>query len=348
LAQGGVQYAFARLDGKFMAARLHLDFACHNDSLIPLKSFKPKRSIVADFSLEHKILDKVLIIGCGDIGQRVAKVYRHIGAPVCALTRHKITAEALASQGLMAYVGDLDLPEKLPALPTSESLIFYFAPPPATGEGDPRLQSFLNHITDEALPRKLIYISTSGVYGDCQGAWVTEDTPPRPSTDRARRRLAAETLLHAWETTYGIPVAILRVGGIYGPGRLPVERLRQGTPVLREQECGYTNRIHADDLATICVAAAEQGQGIYNVSDGHPSTMTDYFNRVADLCGLPRPPQIDFAGAQTRLSAEMMSYLTESRRLDNRKMLRELNVRLRYPNLSAGLAGDSIDNGATA
>jgi nucleoside-diphosphate-sugar epimerase len=208
------------------------------------------------------------------------------------------------------------------------------------------LRVFLNRITDRALPRKLIYISTSGVYGDCQGAWVAEDVAPKPGTDRARRRLAAEILIHDWEQAYGIPTAILRVGGIYGPGRLPAERLRLGAPVLRERECGYTNRIHADDLAAVCVAAAERGQGVYNVSDGHPSTMTDYFNRVADHYGLPRPPQINLAEAKTRLSAEMMSYLNESRRLDNSKMLRELHVRLRYPSLSEGLAGILTNDGS--
>ncbi len=293
------------------------------------------------------MLDSILIIGCGDIGRRVANLYRDRGVPVSALTRHQTTADALSSQSFTAFVGDLDRPETLPGLPTRDSPVFYFVPPPRHGEGDLRLHVFLSRITDQALPRKLIYISTSGVYGDCRGARVAEDTAPKPGTDRARRRLAAETLIQEWERTYGIPTAILRVGGIYGPGRLPVDRLRQGAPVLHEQECGYTNRIHADDLAAVCVAAAERGQGIYNVSDGNPSTMTDYFNRVADLYGLPRPPQINLAEAQTRLSAEMMSYLNESRRLDNRKMLGELHVRLRYPSLREGLAGVVTEDGAT-
>ncbi len=293
---------------------------------------------MADFHLEHKTLDTLLIIGCGDVGSRVAAIYRERGRPVNALTRNEATAEMLSAQGIATFLGDLDQPDTLPALPGKDSLIFYFAPPPMQGEGDPRLRALLNRIRHEELPRKIIYISTSGVYGDCRGAWVTEDTPPQPSTDRARRRLAAETTLHDWEQTHGVPVVILRVGGIYGPGRLPLERIRKGTPVLREQECGYTNRIHADDLAAVCVAAAERGHGIYNVSDGHPGTMSDYFNQVADRYGLPRPPQIGMAEAKTRLSAEMLSYLEESRRLDNGKMLRELAVSLRYPSLNQGLA----------
>jgi len=226
-----------------------------------------------------KTLETVLIIGCGDIGRRVTTLCQQQGWRVNALTRQDVTATQLSAQGLTTYVGDLDQPDTLPALPTTAGLIFYFAPPPPQGADDPRLRAFLSTIPRHAYPRKIIYISTSGVYGDCQGAWVTEDSPVNPGTDRARRRLAAEDLLRDWQRHNGTPVVILRVGGIYGPGRLPVERLRQGTPVLLERDCGYTNRIHADDLAAVCVAAALRGHGIYNVSDGHPSTMTDYLTR---------------------------------------------------------------------
>ena len=191
-----------------------------------------------------------------------------------ALTRQNVPANRIASNGLTMHVGDLDVADTLPALPTTSSVIFYFAPPPSLGTEDTRLRSFLNVIQSKALPRKIVYISTSGVYGDCKGEWVTEEREAKPRTDRARRRLAAENLLRDWERANSIPVVILRVSGIYGPGRLPLERLRRGTPVLREEECGYSNRIHADDLASVCIAAAERGVGIYNVSDGHPSTMT--------------------------------------------------------------------------
>lgn len=292
---------------------------------------------MADFNPEHKIPDKILIIGCGDIGSRVADLYRHRGQRTSALARGSAAAENLAARGLRVYVGDLDQPDKMPELPTAGSVIFYFAPPPAWGTDDPRLRAFLKHIAGGDLPRKIVYVSTSGVYGDRQGAWVTEDSPTAPGTDRARRRLAAESLLREWATHNGTAVAILRVGGIYGPGRLPLERIRQGTPVLNDEDCGYTNRIHADDLATVCLAAAERGVGIYNVSDGHPTTMTDYFTKVADLHGLPRPTPISLDRAQTALSPEMMSYLAESRRLDNRRMLDELGVTLRYPTLQEGL-----------
>lgn len=293
---------------------------------------------MAHFQRERN-LDPVLIIGCGDIGRRVAALCLAEGAQVSALTRSADTAEELAALGIAPRLGDLDRPETLSGLPSGGATVFYFAPPPAHGTGEPRLQNFLGSI-EKALPAKLIYISTSGVYGDCKGAWVTEDTPAQPNTDRARRRLAAEMRLREWERRQGVAVIALRVGGIYGPGRLPRERIAKGTPVLREEDCGYTNRIHADDLAAVCLAAAQRGGegGLYNVSDGHPGTMTQYFDQVADLYRLPRPPRVSFEEARSRLSAEMMSYLEESRRLDNRKMLRELSVRLRYPSLREGLA----------
>ena len=290
-----------------------------------------------------KTLDTVLIIGYGDIGRRVAALCQQRGWRVNALTRQVVTAKQLSAQGLIGFTGDLDHPDTFPVLPTADSLIFYFAPPPLHGVGDPRLSTFLSAISPKTAPRKIIYISTSGVYGDHQGAWVTEKSAVNPGTDRARRRWAAENLLHDWEQRIGAPVVILRVGGIYGPGRLPVERLRHGTPVLREQDCGYTNRIHADDLATVCVAAAERGRDVYNVSDGHPSTMTDYFIRVADLYGLQQPTQINLIQAQSLLSKEMLSYLAESRRLDNHRMVNELGVKLRYPTLQEGLAASRAE-----
>ena len=285
-----------------------------------------------------KTLETALIIGYGDIGRRVAMLCRQRGWRVNALTRQTLTATQLSTAGMIGLLGDLDQPDELPLLPSDTSLIFYFAPPPSHGDGDPRLAGFLDHVSPETLPCKIIYISTSGVYGDRQGAWVTEQSPVSPATDRARRRVAAERLVRDWGQRNDIVTVILRVGGIYGPGRLPMERLRRGTPVLREQDCGYTNRIHADDLAAACMAAAQHGQGVYNVSDGHPSTMTDYFNKVADLYGLPRPAQIGLEQAPQLLGKEMMSYLTESRRLDNRRLLDELNVELIYPTLQQGLA----------
>lgn len=282
---------------------------------------------------------EAFIVGCGDIGERVAALCQIRGCAVSALTRRPPHAERLRGAGITPFLGDLDRPLSLAGLPTRGAMVFYLAPPPDTGTADPRMRTFLGALGADAPPARIVYISTSGVYGDKQGAWVSEDTPPAPTSDRSRRRLDAETALLDWHHASGVPVVILRVGGIYGPGRLPLERLRRGEPVVREEECPYTNRIHADDLACVCIAAAELGRpgGIYNVSDGEPGTMTDYFNRVADRCGLPRPAQIPLSEARTRLSAAMLSYLEESRRLDTRRMREELGVELRYPDLARGL-----------
>lgn len=175
---------------------------------------------------------------------------------------------------------------------------------------------------------------------------MDEDTPIHPQTERAKRRADAEAALQAWSQRTGVPVVILRVGGIYGPGRLPVDRIKAGRPVLREEESGFTNRIHADDLAAVCIAAMERGTpgGYYNVSDGQPGTMTQYFSAVADLLGLPRPPQVTRAQAEQQMNASLLSFLNESRRLDNRRMLRELGVKLRYPDLASGLAASAPEH----
>jgi nucleoside-diphosphate-sugar epimerase len=245
----------------------------------------------------------------------------------------------LRAEHIQTISGDLDKPSSLNALPASKALVYYFAPPPGESETDSRMTNFLAALQTQR-PVKFIYLSTSGVYGDCKGGWVTENTPAKPHTLRAKARLAAETGLTLWSSQYNVPSVILRVGGIYGASRLPMERIRQALPVVNTEECPFTNRIHEDDLATVCFAAAEHGKAgeIYNVSDGSSSTMTDYYNALADHFSLPRPPQISLAEAQSVLSPGILSYLNESRRLDNRKMLDKLNVTLRYPNLQSGLA----------
>lgn len=277
----------------------------------------------------------VFIAGCGDIGRRVAALHRARGDGVSALTRTAASASNLTAPGVTPLAGDLDHAHSLGRLPLRGAQIYYFVPPPEADGNDPRIARFLASM--DAAPAKLVYISTSGVYGDHRGGWVTEDTPPNPQTARARARLAAENILLDWGRRARVPVVILRVGGIYGPGRLPIERIRRAEPVVRREEAPYTNRIHADDLAGVCVAAMEYGSGIYNVCDGEHGAMTDYFNAVADALGLPRPPQISLAEAQARLSPGMVSYLNESRRMDNRRMREELGVTLLYPTLEQGL-----------
>ncbi len=288
---------------------------------------------------ESKILKPALILGCGDIGVRVARLVQASGGDVAGLVREETGAERLQRFKVQPVIGNLDFPETLVDLPTRNRLVFYFAPPPGGGPFDSRMRNFCQAVDPGQLPSKVVYISTSGVYGDCGGEWVTEATPLNPQTSRAQRRADAEAVLLAWGKEHQVSVVLLRVTGIYGPGRLPLARIQQGHPILCEQESPPTNRIHADDLAEVCVKAAEKAVDgdIFNVSDGCPGTMTQYFNAVSDLLGLPRLSQIDMAEAKQVMNPMMLSYLTETRRMDNSKMIEKLDVVLRYPDLESGL-----------
>lgn len=281
----------------------------------------------------------VLIIGCGDIGMRVANSL----APraVAGVVHSDAGVARLQAIGIEALQLDLDSALGRKQLPVRGRQVYYFAPPPARGRLDTRVAGICALWRGADLPDRVVYISTSAVYGDCAGAWIDETAALRPGTDRGYRRLDAELRWQEWSRETGVPVVVLRVPGIYACERLPVERLRAGLPVLAEADAPYTNRIHADDLAQVCIAAMQRGRrgAAYNVSDGHPTTMTDYFNRVADCLGLPRPPVVDRAGAERTLSPSMLSFLGESKRLDTRLMREQLDVVLRYPDLAAGLAG---------
>lgn len=286
----------------------------------------------------------IIIVGCGDIGTRLAQRWLALAHPVYALTRSGDRAEQLQSQGISVLRGDLDVPQTLTALAeriVPGSVVYYLAPPSPGQAGDPRVEKLLAVIAGQT-PGQVIYMGTSGVYGDTGGNWVDEESPLRPQTARARRRLAAEQALRRASELGGWPLTLLRVGGIYGPDRLPLARLKKGLPVLREAECGYTNRIHVEDLLRICIACAEhvgEGARVFNVSDNAPGNMTQYFLAVAEALGLPQPPQLPMTEAREQLSAAMLSYLTESRRMDSRRVLRELGLVLHYPDLAAGLAG---------
>jgi nucleoside-diphosphate-sugar epimerase len=283
--------------------------------------------------MEDKPEIPVLIVGCGYIGRRVATRLLAQSYVVCGLVRSDDGVAALHRADVGVLQADLD--GELP--PISAGEIYYFAPPPGEGEQDTRMRRFLAALT--VSPRKMVYISTSAVYGDCKGAWIDETQPLRPATARGLRRLDAERQLVTWADAHDSQWLILRVPGIYGPDKLPLARLRKGLPVLSEGESPYTNRIHGDDLAAICVAAmqSERHHTVYNVSDGHPSNMTDYFFRVADAAGLPRPPVVSRAQADAVLSAGMLSFLQDSRRMKNDRLLRELGIELQYPDLDAGL-----------
>lgn len=280
----------------------------------------------------------MLIVGCGDVGRRVARHYAGRGATVTGIVRSAGGMQGLEKQGIQALQIDLDQ-DPLPFLPSRSEQVFYFAPPRDRGTTDSRMGHVLDAFGCKGALRRLVYISTTGVYGDCEGAWVDENRPVNPGTDRARRRLDAENRLRDWSRECGAELVILRVAGIYGPDRLPLARIREGLPLVRAEEAPFTNRIHEVDLVQVCVAAMEEpvdGE-IFNVSDGRPGTMAEYFDAVADRADLPRPPKIPMAEAAAHLSKGMLSYMQESRRLSNRKMLERLKVELRYPNLDQGL-----------
>ncbi|MET0091130.1 MAG: SDR family oxidoreductase [Candidatus Thiodiazotropha sp.] len=280
----------------------------------------------------------VTIVGCGDIGRRLAENYRAEDVPVRGWVRSESSRQKLSEAGIEALACDLDQTcVSLPVL--TDGSLFYFAPPPSKGAEDTRVARLIETFAEIGQPGKVVYLSTTGVYGDCQGAWVDETREPAPNVDRARRRLDAEQRWRDWSETSGRPLVILRVAGIYGPGKLPEERLRKGLPMVSEAEAPITNHIHSLDLVRVARAAMQRGPAgaVYNVCDGHPESMTRYFNRVADFLQLPRPPLISLAEAQTRLSPGMLSYLGESRRLSNRKMLEELGLTLMYPKLEQGL-----------
>lgn len=256
------------------------------------------------------------------------------------MVRSEAATEELQAAGIDVRQCDLDTrPLPLECI-TGCRDIFYFAPPPPTGDDDPRMAGLLTALEQQSRPRRIVYISTSAVYGDCHGDWITEAQPVNPTTPRGRRRLAAERQLQTWTESRGVQWIILRVPGIYGPGKLPLARLQKRLPVLREADAPWTNRIHIDDLAAVCVAAmaSTHANTVYNVSDGSPGNMTDYFFRVANAAGLPRPREVSRDDAQQVLSPGMLSFLRDSRRMDNHKLLEELEIELQFPDLEAGLA----------
>lgn len=269
-----------------------------------------------------------LLVGCGYVGTRLA---RHLGPSTCALVRSQVSALALTAQGVLARAVDLDQaqPELGPMVPPEA--VVYLAPPPDAGTEDLRLARFLAAL-GVAPPRVVVYLSTTGVYGDVQGAAVDEATPPRPREDRSRRRLDAETRASDWCAARGARCVVLRVPAIYGPHRLPLERIQRGEPVLCAAESGPGNRIHVDDLVAACRAAlARPVAGVVNVADGHGESTGAFTRRVASLAGLPLPPEVSWAEAQARISPGLLAFLRESRRVVNHRLVAELGVAPRPP-----------------
>ncbi len=283
----------------------------------------------------------LLIVGCGDIGLRVAKLlagrWRLFGL-TSSLERVPLLREA----GVQPLIGNLDEPASLMRVACLADAVLHLAPPAPTGATDTRTEHLLRALAKGGRVRRIVYGSTSGVYGDCSGARFDETRAVAPATDRARRRVDAEQRLRVYGRNVGAQVTLLRIPGIYASGREggdPRERLARGTPVLAAADDVYTNHIHADDLARACVAALWRGpaQRVIHVCDDTELKMADYFDLAADLCRLPRPERISRAEAATRLSPMQMSFMGESRRLDNTRLKTELRLHLRYPTVREGL-----------
>ncbi|MDM7943099.1 MAG: SDR family oxidoreductase [Hydrogenophaga sp.] len=291
--------------------------------------------------------ERVLIVGCGDVGQRAAAVLGHASrVRVLALTSSPTRIPGLRAAGITPLLGDLDDPRSLRRLAGLGTRVLHLAPPPsgelADWRLDPRTRALTRALAQRSLPSVLVYGSTSGVYGDCEGRWVDETTPARPLTPRAWRRVDAEAAVHWLGRATGVRTTVLRIPGIYASDReggTPRERLLRGTPVLRREDDVYTNHIHADDLARACALALWRGaaQRNINVVDDTELRMGDYFDLAADLYGLARPSRVARDAAGDRLPLMLLSFMSESRRLRNHRMKHELGLRLRYPHVADGL-----------
>ena len=290
---------------------------------------------------------RLLIIGCGDVGLRVLKLLAGRWR-ICALTSSAERVAELRAAGAVPLVGNLDVPASLGRLGGGFDAVLHLAPPATSGSRDARTRHLLQALARRGAPSTLVYASTTGVYGDCGGAHVDETRAVNPQTDRAKRRVDAESQLRMFGRRFGTNVHILRIPGIYASDREgghPRERLKRGTPVLAREDDVFTNHIHADDLARACALALWHGlpQRVVNVCDSTEMLMGDYFDLAADIEGLPRPPRVSRAEAERVMPAVSMSFLSESRRLSNQRLLRELGLRLLYPTVKEGLQSAIID-----
>lgn len=281
----------------------------------------------------------LLIIGCGDVALRTIPLLKQ-SYRVFALVRNAAHFAGLRAMGVVPLMGDLDDRTSLARIAGLADAVLHLAPPPNSGIHDTRTRNLLSILSQRKLPKRLVYISTSGVYGDCGGAWVSETQALKAASPRAQRRVDAEKQVRDWARRNHVNASILRVPGIYAADRLPLSRVQQGTPGIVAGEDSYTNHIHADDLARAGVAALQRGKAcrVYHASDDSHLKMGEYLDSVADAFGLPRVPRISRAEAQRALPEALLSFMNESRRLTNRRLKCELKVRLRYPTVADTLA----------
>ncbi|MDX5446141.1 MAG: NAD(P)H-binding protein [Zoogloeaceae bacterium] len=295
-------------------------------------------------------MKRILIVGAGDVAGRaipwLARRFR-----VFALTRRPEACEHLRRLGAMPLLGDLDDRASLARIAGIADAVLHFAPPPSEGTNDARTARLLAALAGgRSLPQRLIYISTTGVYGDRAGAHIDETWPCRPTTARARRRVDAERRLRDFGARNGVAVTVLRAPGIYAADRLPLERLRRGDPVPLPDEDVFTNHIHAEDLARMACIALFRGRAgrVYNAVDRSELKMGEYFELAAATFGLAPPPRLGRAELAQRLSPMALSFMSESRRIDGSRVLRELRLRLVHPTVADGFAAAIAEQGKPA
>lgn len=259
-------------------------------------------------------MDKqVLIVGCGDVGSRLAASLHAKGWAVDAWAQS-------ARQREFGRVRGVDL-DKDGALPTTDATVcVYLVPPQPDGQDDRRLRRFLAH--NGGVVRHLVYAGASGVYGDCDGRWVDETAALNPGNGRSRRRVDAEQQVAAWASGGDGTAVCLRLAGIYGPGRLPIARVRRGDPVVQRDQASWSNRVHVNDVVSAIESALTHGEHMQsgaclavNVADGQPTTMTDYLQACAAAIGAPALPELPPEQVLAQASPALRGYLTQSRRL---------------------------------
>lgn len=278
----------------------------------------------------------ITILGCGYIGKLLARQLLDKQIATTGIVHSDASLAECENRDIPCSILDLD--QQQGEIDLSGHRLIYLAPPPGKGKIDTRITNFLHAIENHA-PEKFVLISTTGVYGNCNGEWIDETRPLNPTADRAYRRVDAEQQVQQYCRRHNVPLVILRVAGIYGPGKTPIARIKSGQPVVSAQDSPFTNRIHAMDLVHICETALLNMDiaGTYNVTDGHPGTMYEYFTGVAGAMNLPAPPEISLEEARHQLSEGMLSYMAESRRISNKKLLTDFQIGLRYPTLKEGL-----------
>jgi len=281
-----------------------------------------------------------IILGCGDVGRRVVDQLIQAGLSKSEIVGY-VNSSMVKAQLLGIVVEKFDLDRSFDKLGAcDQAQCYYTIAPQKSGLIDQRSRALLKAFDAQDIrPKKVVLISTTGVYGDCGGEWVTEESPTQAQTERGQRRLDSEQQWLAWGAGNKIDIVILRVPGIYAYSRLPRVRIEKAIPVVRASECGFTNRIHADDLAHACIQAMHRGKGgeVFNITDGTPGKISDYLQAAAQVLGAPTLPEISMQEARSTLSSGMLSYLGESRKISNRKMLEKLSVNLRYPDFREGI-----------